>query len=244
MDRSGAFSISADTVYPRLGTATAPLLLDVRERTEAEDDGAQIIGAVRRPPEDAHLWHAQLPQGRVIVLYCQDGTDNGPRLTQWLINGGVEALYLDGGMDEWRRKGFATRRRTGQMPTHWVTCERPKVDRIACPWLVRRFIDPEAIFHYMPPAKVRGSARSGAVAYDVDGAEFGHHGDKCSFDAFLTLFQIEHPALDRLAVIVRGANTGIPELTPQSPGLVALSQGLSMTIGDDMVQLEHCRAQE
>ena len=240
MDRTDAFSISADTIYARLGTAAAPVLLDVREPAAFDADGAQIVGAVRRPPADAHLWRAQLPQGRVVALYCQNGTGNSLRLTQWLIEGGVEAFYLAGGIDEWRRKGFATRRRTGPAPTQWVTRERPKVDRIACPWLVRRFIDPEAIFYYMPAANVRGfSAWSGAVPYDVDGAEFGHHGDNCSFDAFLTLFQIKDAALERLAVIVRGADTSKPELTPQSPGLAALSQGLSMTIDDDMVQLEH-----
>ena len=240
MDRSDAFSISGDIVYARLGTATSPLLLDVREPAEFDTDGAQIVGAVRRPPTDAHLWHAQLPRGKVIVLYCQDGAGNSAKLTQWLIDGGVEAFFLEGGIDEWRRHSFPTRRRTGQAPMQWVTRERPKVDRIACPWLVRRFIDPEAIFYYMRPDEVgRFSAWSGAVPYDVDGAEFGHVGERCSFDAFLTLFCIKDAALDRLAVIVRGADTGKPELTPQSPGLLALSQGLSMTIADDMVQLEH-----
>lgn len=240
MDRSGAFFISADTVYSRLGTATGPLLLDVREPHEFDADGAQIVGSMRRPPADAHLWSVQLPHNRVIVLYCQNGTGNSPRLTQWLIERGVDAFFLEGGIDEWRRRRLPTRRRTGQAPTQWVTRERPKVDRIACPWLIRRFIDPEAILYYMPAKDVRGfSAWSGAVPYDVDGAEFGHVGERCSFDAFLALFGIEDAALDRLAVIVRGADTGKPELTPQSPGLIALSQGLSMTIGDDMVQLEH-----
>jgi rhodanese-related sulfurtransferase len=240
MDRAGAFSISADAVYARLGTAAAPLLLDVREPGEFDADGAQIIGAVRRPPADAHLWRAQLPRDRVPILYCQNGAGDSPRLTQWLVDGGVEAFFLEGGIDEWRRQSFATRRRTGQAPTQWVTRERPKVDRIACPWLIRRFIDPEAIFYYMRPEEVnRFSAWSGAVPYDVDGAEFGHVGERCSFDAFLAQFAIKDAALDRLAVIVRGADTGKPDLTRQSAGLLALSQGLSMTIGDDLVQLEH-----
>jgi rhodanese-related sulfurtransferase len=240
MDRLNAFSISADTIYARLGTATGPLLLDVREPSEFDADGAQIVGAVRRPPADAHLWRPQLPQGRVIVLYCQDGAGNSPKLTQWLIEGGIESFFLEGGIDEWRRRRFATRRRTGHAPTQWVTRERPKVDRIACPWLIRRFIDPEAIFYYVQPENVRGfSAWSGSVPYDIDETEFGHHGDNCSFDAFLTLFGIEDAALDRLAVIVRGADMGKPELTPESPGLLALSQGLSMTIANDMIQLEH-----
>jgi rhodanese-related sulfurtransferase len=232
MDRPGAFSISANTVYDRLGTSTGALLLDVREPADRRlgSPAAGRCAPLARPT-------AARP---VIVLYCQDGTGNSPKLTQWLIEGGVEAFFLEGGIDEWRRERFATRRRTGQAPTQWVTRERPKVDRIACPWLIRRFIDPEAIFYYMPPANVRGfAAWSGAVPYDVDGAEFGHHGDHCSFDAFLALFQIKDPALDRLAAVVRGADTGKLELTPQSPGLLALSHGLGMTIGDDMVQLEH-----
>ncbi len=240
MDRSGAFSISADAVYARLGTATAPVLLDVREPREFDADGAQIIGGVRRPPADAHLWRAQLPRDRVIVLYCQNGSGNSPRLTQWLVDSGVEAFFLAGGIDEWRCQSFATRRRTGQAPTQWVTRERPKVDRIACPWLVRRFIDPEAIFYYMRPDEIsRFAAWSGAVPYDVDGAEFGHRGDHCSFDAFLELFEIKDRTLDCLALIVRGADTGRPELTPQSAGLLALSQGLSANFSDDQLQLEH-----
>lgn len=236
----GALSISAATVYARLGTAAGPVLLDVREPNEFEADGMQVIGSMRRPPADAHLWRAQLPRDRIIVLYCQDGTGNSATLTQWLVDGGVEAFFLEGGIDEWRHQNFPLRRRTGQAPTQWVTRERPKVDRIACPWLIRRFIDPEAIFYYMPPENVRGfSAWSGAVPYDVDGAEFGHVGERCSFDAFIALFGIKDPALDRLAVIVRGADTGKPDLTAQSAGLLALSQGLSMTISDDLAQLEH-----
>ena len=239
MDRSGAFLITAGAVYARLGTAKGPVLLDVREPGEFDADGAQIIGSVRRPPADAHFWRAQLPRDRIIVLYCQNGAGNSSKLTQWLVDNGVEAFFLEGGIDEWRRQSFPTWRRTGQAPTQWVTRERPKVDRIACPWLIRRFVDPEAIFYYMRPEDVRGfSAWSGAVPYDVDGAEFGHIGERCSFDAFLTLFGVKDAALDRLALIVRGADTGKPELTPQSPGLLAISHGLSANFGDDLEQLE------
>jgi hypothetical protein len=119
-----------------------------------------------------------------------------------------------------------------------VTRERPKVDRIACPWLIRRFVDPEATFLYVPSAQVRDIAqRHGAIPYDIDGAEFGHVGERCSFDAFIRIFAIADAALDRLALIVRGADTGRPDLTPQSPGLLALSQGLSATIPDDHAML-------
>jgi rhodanese-related sulfurtransferase len=185
VDRSDAISISADAVYARLGTTIATLLLDVREPIAFATAGAQIVSAVRRPPADAQLWCAQLPRDRIIVLYCQDGTGNSAELTQWLIEGGIEAFILQGGIDEWRRLGV----------THAAA------DRTV----------PDAV----------GDARTP------------------EFDAFLTLSQISDVALDRLAVIVRGAYTGKPELTSQSPGPLALTQGLSLTIGDDMVQLEH-----
>ena len=157
---------------------------------------------------------------------------------------------------KWRSLGLPTRRKLGATPSQWVTRHRPKVDRIACPWLVRRFVDPEAAFYYLPPAQIGAfAAWSGAIPYDVEGAEFGHVGECCSFDAFLKIFAIADPALDRLALIVRGADTGKPELTPQSPGLLALSHGLSATIDKDDLQLEHgmvlydalyawCRSQE
>jgi rhodanese-related sulfurtransferase len=240
MDDPSAFSIAAADVYAQLGTASAAFLLDVREPRAFDADPVQIVGSVRRPPADAFLWRPDLPQNRRPILYCEDGRGNSPKLTQWLIEADIEALFLEGGIEEWRRLGLAMRRRTGIAPSQWVTRERPKVDRVACPWLVRRFIDPEAIFYYMRSEDVgRFAAWSGAVPYDMEGAEFGHVGERCSFDAFLTKFDIKDAALDRLAGIVRGADTGKPELTPQSPGLLALSHGLSATIGDDQTQLEH-----
>src|SRR6185312_10116604 len=134
---------------------------------------------------------------------------------------GVDAASLAGGITQWRELGLPTRRRIGAAPGKWVTRERPKVDRIACPWLVRRFIDPEAEFLYVPSAEVQAvAARTGAVPYDVAEAEFGHVGERCSFDAFIRLYGISDRALDRLALIVRGADTGRPDLAPQSPGLL------------------------
>jgi rhodanese-related sulfurtransferase len=240
MDGPGAFSIPAADVYAQLGTASAPLLLDVREPRAFEADPVQIIGSVPRPPADAFLWRPDLPKDRRPILYCEEGSGNSAKLTRWLIEANIEALFLEGGIKEWRRLGLATRRHTGIAPSQWVTRERPKVDRIACPWLIRRFIDPEAIFYYMRSEDVRAfGAWSGAIPYDTEGAEFGHEGDRCSFDAFLKLFGINDTALHCLAVIVRGADTGRSELTPQSPGLLALSHGLSATIGDDQAQLEH-----
>jgi len=122
----------------------------------------------------------------------------------------------------------------------WVTRERPKIDRIACPWLIQRFIDPNAEFLYVPAADVlRVAQEQGAIPYDVPGVEHGHVGDQCSFDAFLKKYPLSDPALDRLAAIVRGADTGHPELTPQSHGLLAISLGLSRNFPDDHQMLQH-----
>jgi len=123
--------------------------------------------------------------------------------------------------------------------SRWVTRERPKIDRIACPWLIRRFIDPRAEFLYVPSEQVRAVAKAEqAIPYDVPEVQFSHRGELCSFDAFLADFAIDDPALADLALIVRGADTGKPELTPQSPGLLAISLGLSLNYPDDHAMLE------
>lgn len=122
----------------------------------------------------------------------------------------------------------------------WVTRERPKVDRIACPWLVSRFVDKEAEFLFVPPAEVMKTAeRSGAIPYDVPGVELTHDGPLCSFDAILKKYKLDDPALDELATIVRGADTSRPDLAPQCPGLLAISLGLSHVFKDDHEQLRH-----
>ena len=116
----------------------------------------------------------------------------------------------------------------------WITRERPKIDRIACPWLIARFIDPDAEFLYVPADRVMPvAAESGAIPYDVPDVEYGHVGELCSFDAFLRKHRLTDPALQQLAIIVRGADTGRPGLTPQSPGLLAISLGLSRNYSDD-----------
>lgn len=122
----------------------------------------------------------------------------------------------------------------------WITREHPKIDRIACPWLIRRFIDPRAQFMYVPAAQVLALAKAEqAIPYDVPDVQFAHRGERCSFDAFLADFALDDPALVQLARIVRGADTGNLELTPQSPGLLAVSLGLSLNYPDDHAMLEH-----
>ncbi|MGF6227181.1 hypothetical protein QFZ27_001136 [Inquilinus ginsengisoli] len=122
----------------------------------------------------------------------------------------------------------------------WVTREHPKIDRIACPWLVARFIDKEPEFLYVPPDRVLDTAReTGAVPYDVPDVELSHVGEQCSFDAFLEKYRLDDPALRQLAVIVRGADTSRHDLTPQSAGLFAISLGLSANFPDDHEMLKH-----
>ena len=121
----------------------------------------------------------------------------------------------------------------------WVTRERPKVDRVACPWLIKRFVDPQAEFLYAPADQVAAVAkREGATPYDVEGAELGHRGEECSFDAIIRKYDlVGDPALARLAQIVRGADTPAHDLTPESRGLLAVAQGFSLAYDDDQVQL-------
>ncbi len=122
----------------------------------------------------------------------------------------------------------------------WITRERPKIDRIACPWLIARFIDKESEFLYVPADQVlKVAGEAGAIPYDIPGVEMGHVGELCSFDAFLKKYNLTDPALQRLALIVRAADTGRPELSPQAPGLLAVSQGLSRNFSDDLEMLKH-----
>ncbi len=122
----------------------------------------------------------------------------------------------------------------------WVTRERPKIDRIACPWLIARFIDSAPEFLYVPAGEVlRVAAETGATPYDIPGVEMSHVGERCSFDAFLGKYQLTDPALQQLALIVRGADTSRLDLTPQSAGLYAISLGLSRCHVDDHAMLAH-----
>ena len=122
----------------------------------------------------------------------------------------------------------------------WVTRERPKIDRIACPWLIARFIDKDAEFLFVPPAEVKAVAKkTGAIPYDVEGVELTHDGPLCSFDAIIQKYTLADPALEEMARIIRGADTNRHDLTPQCPGVYAILIGLSHTFADDHEQLRH-----
>lgn len=122
----------------------------------------------------------------------------------------------------------------------WITRERPKIDRIACPWLIARFIDEAPEFLYVPGSEVMKIAEAtGATPFDVLNVELGHHGGQCSFDAFITKYRLADAALDKLALIVRAADTGKPELAKEAAGLLAISKGLSLNFEDDYEMLRY-----
>lgn len=121
----------------------------------------------------------------------------------------------------------------------WVTREHAHVDRIACPWLISRFVDKEAEFLFVPSDKVEAVAgQEGAIPFDIKGAELGHHGDLCSFDAIIRKYGLEDPALDELAKIVRGADTGRDDLAPEAAGLDSIATGFGMLSKDDFENME------
>ncbi|MFM9860905.1 chromate resistance protein [Pseudoxanthobacter sp. M-2] len=238
---SDPFVLSPPDLAERLGTSQTPLLLDVRRGPAFDDSEVMIVGAVRRAPETLGEWAAELPCDRPVILYCVHGHEVSRTAAAALRDLGGDARILADGIAAWQAAGLPTRRKLPFGP-RWVTRERPKIDRIACPWLVRRFIDPEATFDYVPAASVLAvAAATGATPYDVPGVVFTHagvDGELCSFDAFLALYDIRDPALDRLATIVRGADTDRFDLAPQSAGLFAISLGLSALIADDRAMLE------
>ncbi|MCW1404376.1 chromate resistance protein [Novosphingobium sp. MW5] len=158
---------------------------------------------------------------------------------------GIAAQYLDGGFLGWAGAGLplvdpaCLPAPDAQGRTRWVTRNRPKIDRIACPWLIRRFIDPRAVFLFVGASEVQAVADlTGAVPFDIEGVRVSHRGDGCSFDAMIEDFGLAVPALDTLARIIRGADTARPDLAPEAAGLLAVSLGLSRMHTDDLAQLD------
>jgi rhodanese-related sulfurtransferase len=227
-------------LYSRLGTASAPIVLDVRRAATFGADDRLIVGASYRAPEAVDVWLHGLPPTRPVVAYCVHGHEVSQNVCKALTDAGISASYLAGGITGWVEAGLPTRRKPRAPDDKWVTREHPKIDRIACPWLISRFVNPLAEFIYVPVNEVPNVAKAtGAIPYDTKDAEFGHVGDRCSFDAIVRIYDIQDPALEHLATIVRGADTSRPDLTPQGEGLLAISQGLSANHPDDLEMLRH-----
>lgn len=232
-------SISAAALRQSLNTDQPPLVIDVRKTPAFLDAPDLIRGALRRDPLRLEDWAKTLPAAARVVVYCVHGHEVSRGARETLAGAGIEASFLEGGIEHWREAGGELARKPRGATTRWVTRERPKVDRIACPWLVRRFIDPQAEFLYVPTPEVRRVAQEReAIPYDIPDVEFSHEGDRCSFDAFLRYYRLHDPALDELALIVRGADTNRPDIAPQAAGLAALSLGLSINFQDDHEMLE------
>jgi rhodanese-related sulfurtransferase len=235
------FSISATELWHRIGTGNAPRIVDVRRRDVYEKASGLVPGAAWHDPEKAADWLPALDRSRPIVVTCKAGHELSQMIAAGLRAEGADAAILTGGYAAWMEAKLpltakaALDRFAPRRPSLWVTRRRPKLDRIACPWLIRRFIDADARVLFVDPPEVPGVARAtGAIPFDIEGVEISHEGERCSFDTMLKLFGLEsEPSLARLALIVRGADTARHDLAPEASGLHAISLGLSALAGDD-----------
>lgn len=236
--------ISVNTLNRLIGTPDCPILLDVRIDEDFALDPYLIPGAYRHPFSTIMDVAADV-RGKPVVVYCQKGLKISQGAAALLRTCGVNAEVLEGGQFAWRDAGFAmvSARKlppaTPQGHTLWVTRHRPKIDRIACPWLIRRFIDTKAQFLFVAASQVTNVAdRFNATPFDVEGVFWTHRGETCSFDTMIEEFGIGNKALARLARIVRAADTNRHDLAPEAAGLLAASLGLSRMYRDDLEQLE------
>lgn len=237
-----ASAISAVSLRQSLATARPPLVIDVRKGPTFLGAPDLIRGALRRDPLRVAEWSKTLPSDADVVVYCVHGhevSQNAAKALRAALPQALGARYLEGGLEAWRTAGGELFGKPKGASSRWVTRERPKIDRIACPWLVKRFIDPDAEFLYVPTPEVKQAAREReAVPYDIPDVEFTHEGELCSFDAFLGIFNLKDPALEALSIIVRGADTNRLDLAPQAAGLAAISLGLSLNYKNDFAMLE------
>ncbi|MCI4654452.1 sulfurtransferase/chromate resistance protein [Sphingomonas aquatilis] len=229
-------AITPDKLSRLVGTAGCPRIVDLRS-----SPARAIPGAMR-----GDLQHA--PSIDTVIVVDQDGGTGAVSAAAMMRSDGKDAEVLEGGHAAWERAGLPTitlahrppRRPDGR--TWWVTRARPKVDRIACPWLIRRFVDPAARFLFVAPGEVLTvAAQQQAEPFDVadDGVFWSHRGERCTFDVMVEAFGLDtHEPLVRLAAIVRGADTDRLDLAPEAAGLLAISLGLSRIHSDDHAQLE------
>jgi rhodanese-related sulfurtransferase len=240
-------TISIDKLSRLIGRPDGPALVDIQTDEDFALDPRLIPGAVRRGFAEASEWAGAFA-GRSVVVICQKGLKLSEGVAAWLRHHGVPAETLEGGALGWAGAGLPMVP-VARMPpkdasgrTIWVTRARPKIDRIACPWFIRRFVDPGAVFLFVAPSEVAGVAdRFGATPFDVDeaGVFWSHRGELCTFDVMVEEFGFgSFEPLRRLALIVRAADTARLDLAPEAPGLLAASLGLSRMYADDLAQLE------
>jgi rhodanese-related sulfurtransferase len=240
--------ISIEKLVRLIGTPKCPILVDVRPPNVFEVDPHLIpssfhCGFDEIADEMADRIGDRSEQSAIVI--CQNGASLSQGAAALLRDQGVPAEVLEGGFEAWKQEKLPLLPFAKLPPvdargrTVWVTRARPKIDRIACPWLIRRFVDPRAAFLFVAPSDVVGVAeRFGGVPFDIENVFWSHRGDTCTFDTMIEEFALGTPPLLRLATMVRGADTARPELSPQAPGLLAASLGLSRMYSDDLEQLE------
>jgi rhodanese-related sulfurtransferase len=238
---SASYTISPQELWNAIATPRAPLIIDARRRDAHGGSPHLLPGAVWRDPHAVRQWAGELDRAKPIVVACSAAHEMSQMTVAHLRADGLDASVLAGGYEAWAAAGLpfiakaALDRVAPTRPSVWVTRRRPKIDRVACPWLVRRFLDPQARILYVDPDHVQTVAReTGAIPFDIQDVELSHQGERCTFDTMLTLFDLERePSLARLALVVRGADTARPDLAPEAPGLHAVAVGLSALAGDD-----------
>lgn len=235
--------ITVSQLMRLIGTPEAPRLIDVSVDADHAADPRLIPGAGRAPKDDLLARVPDLRGTRVVVI-CQRGGKLSQGGVALLRAEGIDAEYLQGGNVAWRDAGLPLVP-VAMIPAPvsgtslWVTRHRPKIDRIACPWLIRRFVDPKARFLFVAPSVVsQVSDVYGATPFDVEGVYWSHRGETCTFDTMLDGFDLNTEPLRRMATVIRGADTNRHDLAPQAAGLLALSVGLSRQFKDDHQQLE------
>lgn len=227
-----------------IGTPDAPAIVDISIEPDFDADPFLIPGAFRHPHTDVGGLKTRL-NGQPCVIVCQKGKKLSQGMCALLRTAGIDAEYLNGGNYGWRDHSAAPRIPISALPLNkngeslWVTRHRPKIDRIACPWLLRRFVDINARFLFVSPGEVLEVAEKyGATPFDVEDVFWSHRGDQCTFDTMLDEFSLRTEALERLASVVRAADTNTHDAAPQAAGLLAFSVGLSRQYRDDLEQLE------
>lgn len=236
-------AISPESMYQQLGLPDAPFIADVRSEESFRSQPRVIPGAVRGDLAGVADWVRTAARGRPIIVYCEHGARPSCAAAEALAAHGRPAAVLEGGLEAWIAMGHPTVKALIELGvpggSRWITRERPKIDRLACPWLIRRFIDPLALFFYAPAHRVRAEAELlEAEPYDIVDVRFSHRGERCSFDAFMEDFDLHDAVLESLGDIIRAADTARLEQSTEAPGLLAISLGLSANVADDMVLLE------
>jgi rhodanese-related sulfurtransferase len=244
---SSTTEITVSQLSRLIGLPRLPVIVDVRADEEFASDPRLIPGS--RRTATAHVAWGREYAGQSVIVVCKDGLHLSQGIGALMRQQGIDAQTLEGGYDAWCDSGQPLLR-ADKVPkpdeagrTIWVTRARPKVVRIACPWLIRRFIDPKALFLFVAPSEVPAAAvRFKATPFDAGDGFWSDRGDKCTFDVMVEEFGLGSDALARLALIVRGADTGRLDLTGQSGGLLAASLGFSRMYRDDLAQLDAAMA--